>query len=200
MEPPTWQSTIYEQIIGGNDMEALAKFPANSFERQLAAPVGSIAFSVEDRPGEVGFCTGVLISERMALTNRHCFISGASKADLMVFRLGMLEAGMEHRVDEYLLQLPPLEIGTDYLSDYAIFKLDRAADKKWGSVQIAIDLPEENQGLLIVQHPKGLPQLITKGRCAAASNKAIRNNGKRLFHECDTDGGSSGSPSFFTSF
>lgn len=167
--------------------------------------------------------TGFLVGPSTVLTNYHVvekIISGQKQAaslsclfDYKVLSDGSLNPGERFSLatDQGILLHSPYSAGeksgtpdtilptTDEL-DFALLKLDRAVGNEPANAPRGFEiLPKgasfytENQGLIIAQHPAGVPMKLAIDTQSVLSVNA---NQTRVRYRTNTEGGSSGSPVF----
>lgn len=197
LDPPANQSTDFEAIIGSDDIEPLASYPAQDFYRILTRPVGRLSITIGN--GKSSYCTAALIAKDLILTNAHCILDDNDQLIATHAQMTMeyLRAGDELNVERYSVDVAaPVELGSARRSgvpDYAILRvLGGKPGLKWGTLKIATEEPGEGRSLAIGHHPQGFPKSLSSGPTCRVS----RLGGNDMFHLCDTQGGSSGAPVF----
>lgn len=133
-------------------------------------------------------CTAFLVTPELLLTNQHCIASNAE--------------AISTKVDfDFDVPGPPAEVGelvelldSDFDLDYAVVRLRQPV----GRTPLELDLvrPDDDDQLLIIQHPGGQPKQISLADCTV-DGKLVQGRGSGMTdfgHQCDTLGGSSGSP------
>ena len=197
LDPPVFESSGLEQLVGDDDTTPLNQFNPQAFYRQLARPIGRLA--VEFKSGNPAYCTAALVSDDLILTNAHCIFdaSGNNLARAGVLWMGYLSAGVKEGTDQYeVATSSPIEFGTpgpEGPPDYVILRV-KSGDpgKTWGTVQLSNDAPLDGDSLAIMHHPLGFPMVVSAGgQCRSTRLSQID-----VFHICDTQGGSSGAPVF----
>lgn len=136
-------------------------------------------------------CTGFLLGESLLLTNHHCIGDAAtavgSNARFAVDAPG--DTGRNVRVVKLLSTSPTL--------DYTLLKLEGRPATDYGRLYLSQALPTENQALVVIQHPGGVPKQVADDcRVRGPSKKNLAGMPADFGHVCDTNNGSSGSPVF----
>ena len=126
------------------------------------------------------------------MTNAHC-IPGEEgdgdvrEASLLMGYLSQLDEAAAVRYD-----VDPNPVETDAELDYSILRVFDNPSANWGTVTIVAEDPDPAAALILIGHPEGRPKMVTRGNCRAAAPEP--NSGNDFLHECDSLGGSSGSP------
>jgi len=193
LDPPARQNTdnrVFEQIIKKNDLEQVISLSEGDVLREIARPVGRLALENED--GKISFCTASVIDTDLILTNFHCVPGQKSNpVKAAILWMGYLTASSRKGVAQYKVNIKPIE--ADESRDFAVLKVEGTPGNEWGRVTFSDATPGESSSLVIIQHPGGSVQYLTRGGCRTASPAT---KGDDLMHECDTLGGSSGAPIF----
>ena len=190
LDPPVFESSGLEQLVGDDDTTPLNQFNPQAFYRQLARPIGRLA--VEFKSGNPAYCTAALVSDDLILTNAHCIFdaSGNNLARAGVLWMGYLSAGVKEGTDQYeVATSSPIEFGTpgpEGAPDYVILRVKSGEPgKTWGTVQLSHDTPLDGGSLAIMHHPRGFPMVVSAGgKC-----RSTRLSPNDVFHICDTQGG-----------
>ncbi|MFM7203433.1 MAG: trypsin-like serine peptidase [Myxococcota bacterium] len=175
--------TNAESYYGRDDTVAIAKAPDNVYAER--GPVARLDLGS-------GLCTAFLISEDLMMTNHHCMSSQSgctqSKAQ---FNYELDTNGNPLPTDEY--RCTELLTANEPL-DYAVFRVANSPGLTYGWFSLDARVPTGEQGS-IIQHPNG-----RRKRAAVAPNCRLldiadgNDNNTDFRHQCDTEGGSSGSP------
>lgn len=177
---------IPQAITGGhNGMVAVRDAPAPV--RGWAGPIARLRIMTEE--GQAN-CTGFLVSRELLLTNDHC-VSGDSEVRSMVADFGFDTYGAA--LDRY--RAVSLEAQSAAL-DYALVRLRPVPDARWGRIALQPAQPAERQALVVIQHPGGEPKRVSLLDCLVDGTTRVGVGGapSDFGHQCDTLGGSSGSP------
>ncbi|WP_424830897.1 trypsin-like serine peptidase [Ruegeria sp.] len=142
-------------------------------------------------------CTGFMVSDSTMITNHHCVATAdVCKTTKVLFG---------YQKSDAFFTAPKEQFGcvkvlkADRNLDVALLELDGkpGAVSEWGSLKLSSSVPVTGQKLFLVQHPAGEPKQISDYDCSVSKSPV---NGYEkdldLAHECDTLGGSSGSPVF----
>ncbi len=157
-------------ICGTNDM--LDMINQNAAIQKMGMPVGIYQ-------GSTTLCTGTLISQDLFLTARHCM--EACNRVRVTF-------GFLNREKETFPCKQTVEFGNTNLNqDYFIFKLDGSPGVRWGWYDMTDRVLQPNEKLMMIHHPGGSPMKVSLKDCSFKSEQA-----GLLQHQCDTEGGSSG--------
>jgi hypothetical protein len=161
---------------------------ASERHRALAPPVARLRIMTDEGQG---FCTGFLLGERLLMTNEHCVRSAEEAASLLAdFRYDAPAARPEVVRGATLLR-------TSADLDYTLLRLATPVATGLGRLHLETVTPaRDRQELLIIQHPGGEPKQVSLEGCLVAG---LQREGASMEktdfgHECDTLGGSSGSP------
>jgi hypothetical protein len=133
-------------------------------------------------------CTAFLVTPALMLTNQHCIASNAEAKST--------------KVDfDFNIPGPPGEVGeltelleSDFELDYAVVRLKEPVSRP--PLELEVIRPNDDDQLLIIQHPGGEPKQISLADCIV-DNVVVEGRGGGMTdfgHKCDTLGGSSGSP------
>jgi hypothetical protein len=178
---------IPQAITGGhNGMVALREAPA--LVRGWSGPIARLRIMTDE--GQAN-CTGFLVTGELLLTNHHCF-AGAPELPSTLVDFGFDSYGAT--VDRS--RAVALE-AQDAALDYAIVRLRPVPAPRWGRVLLQPPpAPVEDQSLVVIQHPGGEPKRVSLLDCTVdGTNVPGVGGGPTDFgHQCDTEGGSSGSP------
>lgn len=138
--------------------------------------------------GGVYVCTAFLVTADIMLTNQHCIASEPE----------MKSTTVDFDFDK---PGPPPETGklsallaTDFALDYAVVRLETPVTRP--PLQLNYANPGDGEQLLIIQHPGGEPKQISLADCKV-DGTLVSGRAKTMTdfgHQCDTKGGSSGSP------
>lgn len=178
---------VLESVISPDTLQNIEQVAGTS-----AYDMARIVARVEQPSGD-GFCTGFRVGESLFMTNYHCW----EVADCNVqFHMGYetaLPADQQstYRCTEVLLKLESLDFAlfrvepTDAVStvEYPIATLSKAP--------LVVDMP-----LIVPGHPAARPkQIDTSDQCKLTRAVPYRwYDRDNIQHQCDTLGGSSGSP------
>lgn len=179
-------------VEGYNNEPIIAYAPTSKFAR-LGQPVGQLLIVTDAGPAP---CTAFLVSDRHILTNHHCIPGvldqaalGATKITSVTLALGFLNPGRQEEAQFFPVNPVPIE--TNEALDYSVLEVDGSPGTQFGTLPLATTPVTEGMPFLIIGHPLGKSQHISREGCRSA-RPAIE--GDRLRHTCDTLGGNSGSP------
>lgn len=140
------------------------------------------------------YCSGYLIGSEHVLTNEHCVNSVKNCNTAKVF-FDFLDGLLDNTSFE---KCEKIEI-KDHSLDYSIIRLENKYTEKVPSITYdTVGLKENNENFILVQHPGGSPKQYVKDCKVFFELVRGRKTVEKLDykHECDTKGGSSGSPIF----
>jgi V8-like Glu-specific endopeptidase len=178
-----------ERSIVGEDDSIDITQTTNASYRTWARSVAKLTFITDDDE-EPAWCTGFLIAADLFITNEHCPRSRKER------RLSIVEFDFDSDTAPTKIFKLKAELVRNEDLDFAIYRLnkpvtDRAFLKLKDDDQ---NLPGEKP-LLVIQHPAGLPKKLASLHCRVKVSATVEIDPPTDFgHECDTQGGSSGSP------
>lgn len=154
----------------------------------LGGSVARLRFVGDD--GGVYVCTAFLVTSDLMLTNQHC-IASQSEMESALVDFDYLEEGVIGRT----LQFSEL-IETDHTLDYSVVRLSQCVGRT--PLELDTNHPADEEQLLIIQHPGGEPKQVSIADCTVDGPLVEGRGGTEtdMGHQCDTKGGSSGSPVF----
>ncbi len=157
-------------VCGSNDMEKMISL--NDKMQAMGRPIGNLRGS--------GSCSGVMISDELFLTAGHCKSSCSS----MKVTFDYLS-----REKETFDCKEIVESGSGGSNlDYMVIRLKGYPGKNWGWYSLSDEILQKEQSLLMIHHPSGSPMKVSRKNCAFK-----KESGGFLYHNCDTEPGSSGS-------
>lgn len=188
VEPPQALS-----IVGGDGREPITTITDPDI-LAAARAVAKVMFQVQTQTAS---CTGFLVSPTRMVTNEHCIATAEACATTVVLfdydTVSMVEPQKQRRCIAIRQ--------ADQLLDYTVFDLDQPAEQSIRPLTFGASSPVNGANLLVIQHPGGEPKQISRDGCSAVSNPVAGNAADTDFtHECDTLGGSSGSPMLDAAF
>lgn len=166
--------------------EDLSSFPNTSDFRISSSPVGRLKIR---KSGGVSLCTGFLVGNGLLMTNNHC-VSDDGSASAVVVEMGYYSRS--GRLKRYEVSTQPILTNKD--KDISILSVRGNPEGEWGFVQFSARNLSEGEELFIVHHPGGQPKKLSRVGCFVGPDRNLRHG--RFLHQCDTVGGSSGSPIF----
>ena len=176
-----------ESLCGSSDLVHVNAFQGNDdfsryFVRARKQSVGVIVRNNTKR-----YCTGSMISHDLMLTARHCIQYKRPDNLKVIFSYELNRKGEETKEYTYLVK-SILETGKNENLDYAILKLDGRPGLTHGYSALAnADTPiEQDEPIILIQHPNGEPMQLDVGHIKRIENKMIE------YDDLDTLGGSSG--------
>jgi hypothetical protein len=92
---------------------------------------------------------------------------------------------------QYPVEFTPVEAHKELDTSILHVEGNPGDKKKWGTIKLSARTPGARNSLLIIHHPNGGAQRLTRGRC---QTKTPPIDGIYLRHRCDTQIGSSGAP------
>lgn len=173
-------------ITGVNQLTSI--IGQDNWISKFGESVARLRFVGDD--GGIYVCTTFLVTSDLMLTNQHCISNeNEMKSALVDFDyLKEDEIGQTLQFNELL--------ATDFDLDYAVVRLSQRVDRN--ALNLQPTHPDDGAQLLIIQHPAGEPQQVSIADCTVdgALEKGRGQTYTDLGHQCDTKGGSSGSPVF----
>ena len=139
-------------------------------------------------------CTGFFITEDTIITNEHCIasqeVADSAQIDLDANLVNSQCAPDVQDGDRCRAVLNPKFLWSDHDLDFSLLSL---SDVKREALPLAPTAPmDSGASLLVVQHPGGEIKQISDG-CSVIGLDGVEPN-TDFSHNCNTDGGSSGSP------
>jgi len=175
-----------ESHVGPPNFEKVSH--VSSFLEELGRPVVKLTF-IKD--GQAFVCSGFQIAPGIIMTNDHCVNSKwLCQSTAITFGFyGQGEVGMTTECIDYL--------GGDSDLDYSLLRIKPHLE--WSDITtFSPNGISDNTKILIIQHPSGRSQEICRDSQCFISESEIMGliPDADFSHECDTEGGSSGSPVF----
>ncbi len=163
-------------VCGTNDMVAIAK--QSEMLQQMARPTGLV-----QGPGFL--CSGTLVGADLFLTAGHC---KAECGDLSV-RFNFISSDNLPGRPEVFACKEVIEKGDGNQNlDYMLLRLQGSPGVEWGWYDLSDRPLALNEQLMMIHHPNGSPLKLSLKNCLFKNET----NGL-LYHNCDTNPGSSGS-------
>ena len=170
--------------------EPIRELPADDLIRRISSAVGRIDLLNQAPDGRRSLvtCTGALLPLGWVVTNHHCIPEEGDRKLLSAsILLGYLVQGGEG-AQRYPLSVDPAD-WHDVL-DFSLVRLLEPPDPRFATLVLRHVAVDPGDPLIVVHHPLGRPQVMTRFRCFTAREQA---DGPMLRHRCDTLPGSSGS-------
>lgn len=182
-----------ELSVGDYNNEPIQTYSPTSIFRKMGLSVGRLDILTD---AGVFPCTAFIVDEKHLLTNHHC-VPGilenerakATRIDSVMFVAGYIQQGVEEGTRRYTVIPTPVEASKEL--DYAVLEVIGDPSAEFGQLRLASALPHDNDPYLVIGHPMGEAQRISREKCRANA-PAVSN--QRLLHTCDTLPGNSGSP------
>jgi len=173
-----------QSIVGPDDRRPILSQSADI--RKWGASVARIRFIGDD--GIQYFCSGFLLTPRLLITNQHCLSSATEMRSALVdFNYDSDGAKMTTLTCVELVAL-------DDALDYSIVRLSSSPGA--AALRLVDTDVSESEALIIIEHPGGETKQVSIIDCKVdhASMSGISSGTTDFGHDCDTLGGSSGSP------
>ena len=138
-------------------------------------------------------CSGFLVGPSLLLTNHHCIFTDANdrKHQLQDIKVYMDYYGDDWKGGVSAGVLSVREASREY--DYALLLLDKRLGDTYGWLEFDLNTPSKGRSVKIIQHPRGRPKEISRKHSSITKVYA-----DALHYQADTEGGSSGSPVFYS--
>lgn len=183
----------FELSVGDYNNEPIQTYSPTSIFRKMGLSVGRLDILTDNG---VFPCTAFIVDEKHLLTNHHC-VPGilenerakATRIDSVMFVAGYIQQGVEEGTQRYTVIPTPIEKSKDL--DYSVLEVIGDPSAQFGRLRLASAQPRDNDPYLVIGHPMGEAQRISREKCRANA-PALSN--RRLLHTCDTLPGNSGSP------
>lgn len=183
----------FELSVGDYNNEPIQTYSPTSIFRKMGLSVGRLDILTDNG---VFPCTAFIVDEKHLLTNHHC-VPGildnerakATRIDSVMFVAGYVQQGVEEGTQRYTVIPTPVETSKDL--DYSVLEVIGDPSADFGHLRLASAQHHDNDPYLVIGHPMGEAQRISREKCRANA-PAISN--QRLLHTCDTLPGNSGSP------
>jgi hypothetical protein len=194
------QSTLsgqqFEALTGDGNLELMASYNPQSRIAILGKAVGKLDI-LTDLNGYAP-CTAFLVEGNRLITNHHC-VPGVLKHPKMKgnviaavqFHAGFVRDGSMTGVKTFHVSPVPLETSEEL--DYTVLQVIGDANAEFGALELSSSMPRDAEPLLVIGHPQGWAQRISRESCQSGSPAV---DGKRMLHICDTMPGNSGSQCF----
>jgi V8-like Glu-specific endopeptidase len=141
------------------------------------------------RSNGIALCTGFLVGDGLMMTNNHC-ISDDGLAIEATIEMGYYSrSGV---LDRFTVNPTPLLTSSEY--DVSLLSVEGSPSTIWGKVSFNPRPINQGEELFIVHHPGGQPKKISRVGCFSGPDQTAEQGW--FLHQCDTIGGSSGSPVF----
>lgn len=171
-------------ITGPNQLASIAG--QDDWIVEFGRAVARLRFVGDD--GQVFVCTAFLVTPDIMLTNQHCIATQAEMESALVdFDFDAQgPPGQTLRLSELL--------DAGFALDYSVIRLSQCVGRV--PLQLQTTRPADGQQLLIIQHPAGEPKQVSLADCVVDGALTTGRAGTPtdFGHQCDTMGGSSGSP------
>ena len=179
----------WKSIIGDPEFEPIIGYRDDPEITRAAMAVAKLTYF----DGDFKSCTGFLIGRNRMMTNHHCISrQEVCETAMAIFGFQEDEQGNVQIGEQYACENV---VKQDYNHDYAVLELRNDPGDEWGSLEFTTTPLTIGQGIYIVQHPDGGPKQISKTNCRVLDVEVDGRAANTDFtHECDTLGGSSGSP------
>lgn len=188
---PTQSTADLIETIGAavDRFEPMSDFSEDDPFRQLGRTVGRLQMLIEKPDGSqvVGTCTATLIAVDRLLTNNHCIPGKSGRVIASLIHFGYVDMGGSS-AEKYEVNPQPLETGPSL--DYTILEVLGRPGEKYGHVRLSPRIVKPNERLMLIHHPAGQPQKLTRAFCRALTQDPVVDH--HIRHKCDTLGGSSG--------
>lgn len=186
-EAPAWLAQ--RSIVGNDDLE-----PIEAVKGTTAYDAAKIVARVETRSGS-GFCTGSRIAPDLFLTNHHCF--EVTPCNNMQFHMGYeRDLPASQQVTFRCVEV----LSRNLTLDYALFRVETgksaALESTFPTARLFTGTLRVGQPLIVASHPSArMKEIDRSSHCTLrTTNAEYASERKTLTHNCDTEGGSSGSP------
>jgi len=179
--------------VGEDDKQSIAAYSDDATISRVQKPVAKLLF-ISD--GSTSTCTGFLIEPGKLITNHHCVSTQeVCETTRVIFgfqhnKNSVLQFGDQYECSQLVAGDSSFEL------DYSVLEIAGQPETRWGLLPLdsATD-PAAGDELFIVQHPAGQAKQISKINCTAGTVPVDgRATESDFIHNCDTAGGSSGSP------
>lgn len=174
----------------GNTFEPIASFGENSAIRDYAKSVFRIDFiTTEDGKRGVSVCTATLVAPQVLMTNAHCLSTESFDVEEAIAWYNLIDQDGKE-AQKFKIRTRAFE--SDAVLDYALVEILDPLPDHVAPVPIKSNSQVDPlDPLMIVHHPRGLPQRLSRFRCVAVTETGQPD--VILGHRCDTQHGSSGS-------
>lgn len=179
---------VQEKSIIGDDESIEFTRVTDLNQLRWGKSVARLTF-VSQEENEVLTCTGFLVAPRLFITNDHCPRGDKERKSAIVeFDYDSEKAKTKiYRLKGELIRNEPL--------DFAFFELNKPISDR---EPLKLLTKEQSLGngmnLIVIQHPAGLPKRLAASKCSVKMPETGLQPPTDFGHECDTQGGSSGSP------
>lgn len=182
------KSAEEKSIVGPDDTIEILKASDPKYIKWGHA-VAKLTFITDD-DNEAEWCTGFLVAPDIFMTNEHCPRSRRERQRSIV----------EFDYDSELAATKIVKLKAELMRnedlDFALYRLNKPlTDRDFLKLKNDDQNLSNQKPLIVIQHPGGRPKRLASVQCqvktsATGSIDPISDFG----HECDTEGGSSGSP------
>ncbi|MGP6089796.1 trypsin-like serine peptidase [Antarctobacter jejuensis] len=176
--------------IAANDgaFEPIRELPEDDPIRRIASAIGRVDILQRSPDGSRGLvtCSGSILPGGWVLTNHHCIPEGADSTLLAASIVtGYLVQGQD--AARYTLSVAPEDWHS--ILDFSLVRMREVPTDILPLMVSDVGI-DAGDPLIVIHHPLGRPQVMTRFRCFAAREQA---DDVILRHRCDTQPGSSGS-------
>lgn len=183
-----YSEPIQEKSIVGDDNTIEITQATDPNYIRWGHSVARLTFVTDDDKA-VSTCTGFLIGADLFLTNEHC------PRSIQEQRSAIVEFDYDSESARTRIYRLKTRLERNEALDFAIYKLNRPLTDR-SFLKLAND--DQNltnqKPLIIIQHPAGLPKRLAAFQCDVKTLATGVQPETDFGHECDTQGGSSGSP------
>lgn len=174
--------------VGPDDSVEITKITNPTYLR-WARSVAKLTFITDD-DNEPAWCTGFLVAPDLFITNEHCPRSPKE------MRRSIVEFDFDTETALTKIFKLKTELARNEDLDFALYRLNKpVSDRDFLKLKDDDQSLSNEKPLIVIQHPAGLPKRLASLQCQTKTLTTGQMDPATDFgHQCDTQGGSSGSP------
>lgn len=189
---------VLESVIGPDEREHLYRYEGGLLPvvERVRGPVAKLSF-IKDSPNGPRrlVCTGFLVDDDTLVTNQHCVADQETcDATKVIFGFEYNRIGQTPGMEQYDCRSV---LAQDFDLDLSVLRLEGDPGRRWGTLELSAADVVGDERLFVLQHPAGEAKQISDAGCIVFEPVSPgRTTATDFAHQCDTLGGSSGSPVF----